>query len=530
MFAAKLRKEISMRQTLWLFWSATLTLMVLASGPARGASKELPRGENVVDLPAISDGLCVQALFQSNMVLQRNKPISIWGWAAPGETVTVTFDHKHQSATAGPERVWKVTFPAMPESAHDFSAIGYVFARRLYMATQVPIGMIDVSRGGTCLETWMPTALLKSINTPEVRDIITGWDTQIKEYDPKTDLLRRIQQLHARIKAGKVAPNTKDPTDLLPGPVADMNRPGNCYGGMLGPMIGLQIKGVIWHQGYNNALGNATTGGVMYHQLFARMIESWRMAFNNPDMAFGIISLCTDGQPQSLDHFMTGLADNGCYIREAQFKTFAEMRNAGDKNIGFASSDDQRRNWFHPQIKIPVGERIARWALATQYGLGVRWLPPMVTEMKVEDGKITLQLDSSARPFHDGPILGFAIAGSDRKFYPADAVNGKNASVVVLSSPFVLHPVAYRCAWHRNPMANLKSDDHTELPMPIERSDDWSMNDLYEAYVGKKSRSPAVLDDNERRAFITALNAADMDRRLHEAQAFIKEHQAGGER
>ncbi|HAS83034.1 MAG TPA: hypothetical protein DCS43_10275 [Verrucomicrobia bacterium] len=46
----------------------------------------------------------------------------------------------------------------------DFSAIGYIFARRLYMATQVPIGMINVSRGGTTVETWTPLAVLRQID------------------------------------------------------------------------------------------------------------------------------------------------------------------------------------------------------------------------------------------------------------------------------------------------------------------------------------------------------------------------------
>ena len=39
----------------------------------------------------------------------------------------------------------------------------------------------------------------------------------------------------------------------------------------------------------------------------------------------------------------------------------------GDKNIGFVSSFDQRKSLYHPQIKIPVGERAAKWALASKY-------------------------------------------------------------------------------------------------------------------------------------------------------------------
>src|SRR4051812_5107390 len=64
-------------------------LNVILNGYAHAQSSEKPvRGEDLVYVPAIDEGLCVQSLFQSNMVLQREKPISIWGWADAGETVT----------------------------------------------------------------------------------------------------------------------------------------------------------------------------------------------------------------------------------------------------------------------------------------------------------------------------------------------------------------------------------------------------------------------------------------------------------
>ena len=38
--------------------------------------------EDVIDVPAVGEGLCAHNLIQTNMVLQRDKPIGIWGWAA----------------------------------------------------------------------------------------------------------------------------------------------------------------------------------------------------------------------------------------------------------------------------------------------------------------------------------------------------------------------------------------------------------------------------------------------------------------
>jgi sialate O-acetylesterase len=605
-------------------------LSVMLNGNARAQFTEKPvRGEDLVYVPAIDEGLCVQSLFQSNMVLQREKPISIWGWADAGETVTVTFDGKERAATAAADRSWKVTFPALPasdqpramvikgksktitldniligevwvcagqsnmefpmsrtdngdlelasanfknirlltipqgvsqtparsfarleewtdwDSSHhrkgfwdvcspktvaESSGIGYTFARRLHMATQVPIGMIGISRGGTCVETWTPIEALRAMDNADIRKLLGEWDAKVKDWDPKKDLEQRVARFRQRQKDGKVPADAKEPTEPGIGPEVDMNRPGNCYGGMFGPILGLPVRGVIWHQGYNNAFTDSTRCGETYQQTLTLMIEAWRKGFEKPNLAFGIIAQETDQEPQTLDNFLSGISDNGCLIREAHYNTFAAMRKAGDKNIGFAASDDMRRAWYHPQIKIPVGERIARWALATQYGVNIRWLPPTVQEMKVDGDKIIVTLDTEAYAYNSGPIYGFAIAGSDKKFYPAQAnylVDEKKntiRSVIVLTSPFVAEPVAYRYGWHRNPMGNLKISS-CELPLPISRSDSWSMNDLYEAYTGKRTASETELNRAERVALDRALQTADRQRRFKEAEAYVQEHQ-----
>jgi sialate O-acetylesterase len=46
---------------------------------------------------------------------------------------------------------WKV---CSPETAGDFTAVGYFFARELYNQLKIPIGLINTSRGGTHVETW----------------------------------------------------------------------------------------------------------------------------------------------------------------------------------------------------------------------------------------------------------------------------------------------------------------------------------------------------------------------------------------
>jgi sialate O-acetylesterase len=90
---------------------------------AAGRPADLVRGKDRVDVPAIGEGFCLHNLFQSNMVIQRDKPVKIWGWAAPGEKVRVTLAGKQRSATAGKDRSWKVALPPMKASSKPLEII-----------------------------------------------------------------------------------------------------------------------------------------------------------------------------------------------------------------------------------------------------------------------------------------------------------------------------------------------------------------------------------------------------------------------
>ena len=600
------------------------------------SQQNMPR-EDVVEVPAVGEELCVSNVFQTNMVLQRDKPMSIWGWGDPGESVVVTFAGNEQTAAAAEDRTWKVTLPAMPASseprslvvkgAHttltlnnilvgdvwvlggqsnmefpldriengqleivsanypniriltvpaangpdnkpgfarlhewsgwfgrhyrkgdwdvcspqvvrELSAIGYVFARRIHNATQVPIGIIDASRGGTTVETWTPKPVLDQIDSEQVRALLADWDQKVSDWDPQADLDRRIENHRRKVERlkqeGKQLPaNEKEPSDLRPGPAMDQNRPGNCYASMIAPLAGLQIKGAIFHQGYNNCF-NGTQGAIMYRHVFPAMIKSWRAAFNDPEMPFGILSLCTEGAVQTLDNYSEMMANPGPYIREAQYQTFLELYRAGDQNIGFTSTYDLRRRWYHPQLKIPAGERIARWALATQYGFDrqIRWKPPMVEEMTVGDGRIELRLDEPASAVDDGsPIVGFAVAGEDRQFHPANAehlVTGKDdrgrpktdTKVFVLSSPIVPEPIHYRYAWARSPLGNVQASRGSDIPFATQRSDDWPMENTPLGVLGDDAAMK--IDRGQRRKLQEALREQDLRRRKKAAEAILE--------
>lgn len=121
----------------------------------------------------------------------------------------------------------------------------------------MPIGLIDASRGGTTVEAWAARQTLAK--TPQAAPLLKAWDETTAAFDPQQDLEARIQRWEKdteRRKAKGLKPNPK-PHDLRPGPAFDRNNPGASFNGMIAPFAGFAIKGAIFNQGFNNALGDA---------------------------------------------------------------------------------------------------------------------------------------------------------------------------------------------------------------------------------------------------------------------------------
>lgn len=613
-----------------------LILTTVAAWPM--AAQNLVRGEDRIDVPAVGEGLWVSNTFQSNMVLQRDKPMRIWGWATPGEKVTVTFAGNSATVTADKDRKWTAELPAQPANAtpqaiaikskdktvtldniligdvwilggqsnmehpiravenggleiasanypnlriltipmgqlkepvegfarkqewHGFfnrhfrkgywdecspqtvrelSAIGYAFARRVHKAADVPIGVIDASRGGTSVDSWTPLETLRDMDKPWIKKYLASWDKKVAGFDPNQDLEKRIEGRKRWIERMKkeglqLAPEQLVlPKDMSLGPIDDMNHPGACFHGMLKTIAGLPVKGAVWHQGYNQGVADLN-GPWMHREVLPVMIQSWREAFNDPAMPFCIISLCTDGPPQTLENYSEMMVNLGIEVRETHYQVFRDLHDAGDKNIGFASSYDLRRAWYHPQVKIPAGERAARWALATQYGFSERdmpWKPPVITDMQIKDGSITLTFDQQVGDQQRGEMVGFAIAGKDRKFHPATAehlqtgVDGRGRAqyakkIIKLTSIMVPKPVAYRYAWGRNPLANIQAEGNKDLPLATQRSDDWPVRTVPLGVLPEDAELP--LSRGEIPKLRQVLRELDKQRTIAEAKATLQ--------
>jgi sialate O-acetylesterase len=235
--------------------------------------------------------------------------------------------------------------------------------------------------------------------------------------------------------------------------------PTNLWNGMIAPLIPFAIKGAIWYQGESNA-GRA----YQYRSLFPGMIKDWRMAWGRGDFPFYFVQLA---------NFMAKTPEpvesEWAELREAQTMTLRL------KNTGMAVAIDVgEAGDIHPVNKEAVGERLARLALAQDYGQKavVPSGPLYKTHLNPGNGRIVITFDHASMglaTISGQELKGFAIAGNDRKFVWAQAkIEG---SSVVVWSPLVKNPEAVRYSWSNNPDGNLINK--AGLPASPFRTDTW---------------------------------------------------------
>jgi sialate O-acetylesterase len=253
-------------------------------------------------------------------------------------------------------------------------------------------------------------------------------------------------------ESGKPAPRA--PRNVLAG----QHRPGNLWAGVLNPIIGYGIRGTIWYQGESNA-GRA----YQYDDLFGLMITEWRKAWGQGDFPFYWVQLA-DFRDEVSEPGDSDWAE----LREAQSNTLA-LPNTGQAVI----YDVGEGRDIHPRDKLTVARRLARIALARDYGVSVPYLSPSFREMTIKGNKAVLtfqDVGSTLYTFDVREARGFAVAGADKKWHFATgSLMGKDQ--IIVTSDSVDNPVAVRYAWANNPAANLMSREG--LPVIPFRTDDW---------------------------------------------------------
>ena len=237
---------------------------------------------------------------------------------------------------------------------------------------------------------------------------------------------------------------------------SDQNQPMMLYNAMVNPLVPFAVKGAIWYQGESNG-----QRGRQYRALFPMLINNWREAWGN-EMSFYWVQLANFEKAIEQPWF-SGWAE----LREAQTMTLALPKTGQAVIIDIGEAGD-----IHPRNKQDVGDRLARIALAKDYGKDIAFSGPLYRSMEVNGDKVRLsfEYDQGMTTSDGAGLKRFEIAGADQKFYWADATI--EGSEVVVSSDKVAQPVAVRYAWATNP-DGCNLTNNTGLPASPFRTDDW---------------------------------------------------------
>jgi len=224
---------------------------------------------------------------------------------------------------------------------------------------------------------------------------------------------------------------------------------------MFGVFKGLRIKGVVFHQGFNNAMMNTSCKSKFYRILMKLMVDGWREDFNDPQLPVAVIGLCAGGQAQTRQNFEQLGFSTAAYIRESQRLGLSEVQV--QTKTAFIPSYDQKNPQLHTKKKKELGLRAARWALKTVYGNDqIVWETAKVLSAQPKGSGILLTFDKPVRVDDLGSAIErFSIAGQSGVFYmaTAEANRSKDRELrdkqILVSSPLIKDPVAVRYAWAR---------------------------------------------------------------------------------
>ncbi len=444
--------------------------------------------------------LVVPEIFSDNMVLQRDKPVPVWGKASPGHAVSVVFGGNSQTAKADESGQWKVMLPPMPANAVPQNMT--VQGESVIVFTNILVGDVWLCSGQSNMQYALDRSLspflgpakgpdvaaleVKAAKPEGVRYIMvdrvlnkypklptkgwkTGEDSMVrygsaigyffaKEINSKMNV--PIGVITSAWGGTRIEPWVPEAAwagspvfkDSVKGEQFTIHgaKPATMYKGMISPMVPFAIKGVLWYQGESNVMTNDQE---TYSEKFRLLVDSWRKLFNDADMPFYYVQLA----PYKYSARKPNKEDLLAYYWEAQTSSLSL------KNTGMVVTTDlvDKLTDIHPSYKWEVAHRLALTALGNVYQQkDIVYSGPLYSSSKRKKKAVEIRFAhiGGGLASSDGkPLSWFTIAGEDGVFVPADAViKGKK---LVVSSASVKKPLFVRFAWSENAQPNFANKE-----------------------------------------------------------------------
>ena len=439
-------------------------------------------------------GLTVGSLFASGMVLQCDKPVTVWGTSEPSCEVKISFAGYDACTETDVNGQWRVVLPAMKASSEG---------RRMEIVSgKQKIVLEDILVG----EVWLAGG--QSNMAMSVRALTPGDKTELMSF---SDSLVRYYQVMPIVGGGKVRSrpdvvwsrpdSTKMGTwsalslyfarqlrEALQVPVGIVcvaqgsssgeawisreytaehpelkesfapafppekiasyyKNPHVLYERMLARVIGCPIRGFVWYQGESNA-----DRAEYYPVVFRGVIDCWREAWGDRNLPFLFVQL------PSFDKKERRTEPSWALIREAQ----ADVARSVPYTAMAVTVDVGDPANLHPKDKKTVGYRLALVARRTVYGDRRVAVSPVYETVRFKGGRAFVRFDSGGAPLVKKDTLKeFELCGADGIWRPAKAE--LKGDVVEVWSDRILRPVAVRYAWRNATTVSL----YNKAGMPV---------------------------------------------------------------
>jgi len=444
------------------------------------------------------------AIFSDNLILQQQSKVSIWGWATPNSSVSISpsWTQKATITTADAQGKWisKITTPKGSETTYTIT----ISDGKPVVLKNVIIGEVWICSGqsnmvwqvkgydkeppveGASEELSQPvnknirlfTVPRNSESVPQ-EDCIGAWEeaspSAVGEFSATAYFFGKKLYKELNIPIGLIncsyggssietwmTPESLAGYDVkIPaaGEIIESNKrhntPTGLFNGMLHPVIGYGIRGAIWYQGESNA-GQPEK----YPGLSQKMVAEWRQLWGIGVFPFYYIQIAPFSYDKSI---------NSAFLREAQVKVLDLIPNSGM----IVNMDADSPNNIHPPKKKTPAERLANLALSkTYHKKGINTKSLAFKSMKVKGSEVELRFEcakNTSLTSNGKELKEFRIAGADKKFYPANARISGNS--ILVSASEVSSPVAVRYAFENTSPAEVFATDG--LPLSSFRTDIW---------------------------------------------------------
>ena len=464
---------------------------------SEAANLDVPADSSTHAIISDDAGIVLPSLFSDGMVLQRDKGAAVWGYSLPGSSVSVSFGGQTLQATADADGRFQVTFNNLLASSVGRSLVISSAGVPARTITNVLVGEVWMGAGQSNMDfplSFLPSAEnnneIATANDPLLRIFlpieqafpepqvlvegdwfaatpgdVAGFSALAYYYGKRLRAELNVpvaiiecawagQPIEGFISEEKLetfpeGQGALGTRDFFYGLFADgefdsdprflPNLGGQLYNGLLAPMAGYGMRGVLWYQGEFNAISfNSDEYGPLLKGLAEDLREKWE-----DDLPFYYVQL---------PNFVDPGRSLWINVQNAQRLGLDVIPNSGM----MVGNDIGDINNIHPTNKSTFADRLVRWPLAKIYGQ-TALVPsgPLYRSAQRQGSSIIVSFDygQGLKTSDGGSVGGFELRATGGEWVDANAVIS-GETVVVTAPSLASSPVGVRYAWLQNPVTS----------------------------------------------------------------------------